>query len=703
MASSLCSKSVSGFLNSTTSTLLPNSGNLTLQKACHGLQLQTRVGVYETQRHSPGKTCLKCTAGLHMQDGSSLPKNPRRRPPSEDVRRKDTEPKLHRGWYPGQRTQPPPEGNTPAEKDSEATELPFLRKLISNDETPTRTQHYRRPKSSQPSAGQRREFLFDAEDNDEFLSDGEEDSDDEEDGHFEDVEDRHFEDVEVDQFVAERRAAHYLGNPDTDLNCKHFSRCSGCVIDVSLDQPPVMNEARAYFAGRGVPSFSLASGSLVEWRCRAKLAVRGTAENPQIGLFEEGTHSIVDIPSCRTHHPSINDAVKLVKQAIRDLGVQPYDENRHTGELRYVQMVVTTLNTSIPVEERYARGKVQISLVWNARDSDSVQDDKLRKMAEMIWRRGNSKADLPIVHSVWANFQTSRTNVILGGRWRHLMGESELWERVGGVDIAFTPASFGQANTQAFEALLRRMQKVVKVGSRVVELYAGVGAIGLSLAATRKCRVVKCVEVNKEAKPVFERSLTRLPPSVNAEISWHCADVSVSPINWLEGSDVVIVDPPRKGLDLPVVEALRLAAFRGLGKKKAPSSKTTEKVEKRPWIVRAKQSGVHKEGTLDWEEDDGVWPGTLIYVSCGWQAFKLDHDALVEGNAWHLDTAHAFNFFPGTNSIEILAVFKRGKKLPKKPVKVKKGSGVRSSSAKSLRFTKAGTRLAHLNEKLGNP
>lgn len=40
-------------------------------------------------------------------------------------------------------------------------------------------------------------------------------------------------------------------------------------------------------------------------------------------------------------------------------------------------------------------------------------------------------------------------------------------------------------------------------------------------------RVVKCVEVNKEAKPVFERSLTRLPPSVNAEISWHCADVSV--------------------------------------------------------------------------------------------------------------------------------------------------------------------------------
>ena len=51
-------------------------------------------------------------------------------------------------------------------------------------------------------------------------------------------------------------------------------------------------------------------------------------------------------------------------------------------------------------------------------------------------------------------------------------------------------------------------------------------------------------------------------------------------------------------------------------------------------------------------------------------------------------------------SIEVLAVFKRGKKLPKKPAK--KGSGVRLKSAKSLRFTKSGKRLAHLNERLGN-
>jgi tRNA/tmRNA/rRNA uracil-C5-methylase (TrmA/RlmC/RlmD family) len=53
-----------------------------------------------------------------------------------------------------------------------------------------------------------------------------------------------------------------------------------------------------------------------------------------------------------------------------------------------------------------------------------------------------------VLHSVWANYQTTRSNIILGNRWRHMHGEQEVWERLGGVDLAFTPASFGQANLQ---------------------------------------------------------------------------------------------------------------------------------------------------------------------------------------------------------------------------------------------------------------
>ncbi|THU64955.1 hypothetical protein C4D60_Mb01t31970 [Musa balbisiana] len=59
-----------------------------------------------------------------------------------------------------------------------------------------------------------------------------------------------------------------------------------------------------------------------EWRCRAKLVVRGTPENPLIGLYQEGTHDIVDIPMCR---------------GISKLKVELYDEELGTGDLRYVQ------------------------------------------------------------------------------------------------------------------------------------------------------------------------------------------------------------------------------------------------------------------------------------------------------------------------------------------------------------------------------
>ncbi|KAJ7541776.1 hypothetical protein O6H91_10G075800 [Diphasiastrum complanatum] len=419
----------------------------------------------------------------------------------------------------------------------------------------------------------------------------------------------------------------------SDLNCEHFLRCSGCLFERELDKPHVLEDAKKFFKARGVHEFPFISKHLRGWRCRAKLAVRGTSHNPSIGLFEEETHEVVDIPSCQAHHPCINIAVELLKGAIRELGVQPYDELTHSGQLRYVQMIATTYDTSVPLRERYKNAKVHISLVWNSRDENSPNGILLQDLAK----------------------------VIFGGRWRHIFGETELWEHLGGVDVCFIPSSFGQANLGAFHALLRSLQKFVHKGAAVVDLYAGVGVIGLSLAATRNCRVVKCVEVNKESKAPFELSLSRISKSVDCDLSWHCADVSVTPIKWLEGVEIVIADPPRKGLEASIIEALRLASMRLQGKTKCPPSNPIKKTEKRPWILHM-MGGVRMERSFDVDDDNFTWPTKLIYISCGWQSFQEDCEALEKDNLWHLDSVQAFNFFPGTNSIEVLAVFKVGKK-----------------------------------------
>ncbi|GLJ47770.1 hypothetical protein SUGI_1008990 [Cryptomeria japonica] len=446
------------------------------------------------------------------------------------------------------------------------------------------------------------------------------------------------------------------------LQCEHFQRCSGCTREWGLDKPLILEEVKNFFDDHDVHDFTFTSEKLWEWRCRAKLAVRGTSETPQIGLYEEGTHNVVDIPSCRAHHPQINSAIGILKEAIKKLNIQPYDEVAGIGDLRYVQMAVSTYDTSLPHVDRYRNGKVQVALVWNSRNENSANAEKLTLLYKFLWTRGGPKSDNHIIHSIWSNFQTSSSNIIFGGRWRHLVGERDFWERFGGVDICMSPGSFAQANTQAFTSMLYKLCKYVKRGSAVVELYAGVGIIGLCLAANRKCRSVKCIEINKESKLPFEKSLARLPESLDSSISWHCADVSKVPIHWLEGSDVIVVDPPRKGLDNSIIDALQIASLRGQG-----AIQTPRRVEKRPWILRA-QKTTNTASKTNFDEI-ASWPDTLIYVSCGWTSFKQDCQALLSNKAWHIKSAHAFNFFPGTDSIEVLAIFKCGERIKLKKKK----------------------------------
>ncbi|KAD7479598.1 hypothetical protein E3N88_02734 [Mikania micrantha] len=406
------------------------------------------------------------------------------------------------------------------------------------------------------------------------------------------------------------------------LNCPHFDSCSGCTHEDNLHRPVILHEATMFFKKHGVSDFTFDTCRLWGWRCRAKLAIRGSSTDPLIGLYEEGTHNVVNIPDCKAHHPSINAAVELLRKGvfenseliftemhkvlmmmqvlslfsgIKILHIDPYDEDERTGYLRYVQ-------------------------------------------------------------------------VIFGNRWRHILGERDFWEHVGGIDVYLPPSSFGQANTRAFDSLLQKLHKYVPVGSSVTDLYAGAGVIGLSLASARKCRKGICVEINKESKLAFEKTIERLPSSIDSSISWHHADTSIEPLSWLVGSDILVVDPPRKGLDPSLIGALRdiKSAERKAMTLESPIFKTKD--EKRPWILRARENSIQIPSRTLQEENLSL-PQTLIYISCGWESFKENCVALLSSNAWHLTKAHGFNFFPGTQSIEILAVFKRG---PGASVKKKK-------------------------------
>lgn len=379
-----------------------------------------------------------------------------------------------------------------------------------------------------------------------------------------------------------------------NINCPHFGTCSGCKLDTDVASLPIFVEAQKFFLDFGFNQFSLQAGNPTHWRCRAKLAVRGDSSSPSIGLFEEGTHSVVDIPDCKVHHPAINRAVEVVRAWIIKNQIRLYQESNGQGILRYLQFVV----------ER-STGRVQAVFVVNLREDDTQSKALLVRLLSHLWE------GLPdLWHSIWINFNPTIKNAIFSPRWTFLFGEKWLEEAVCGVKISLHPGSFFQANIEMFEKLLLRLRDFVPQGTSLIEYYAGCGAIGLSLVEL--CRQITFVEIVPLAKESFEETKKTLSQSMTERLNYLCKDSQAAVGLLLKQPDLVIVDPPRKGLDSLLLKALCNTQH----------------------------------------------PFRLIYISCGWESFTRDCARLLS-NGWSLVHAEAFLFFPGSDHLEVLAVFER--------------------------------------------
>lgn len=376
------------------------------------------------------------------------------------------------------------------------------------------------------------------------------------------------------------------------IHCPHFALCSGCSLDTDVARNQTYEEAKKFFLEKQIYGFHLHAGAICEWRYRAKLSVRGTKEKPLIGLFQEGTHTAIDIPLCKVHHPLINEAVNIVRGWIEMKAIVPYNETTGQGFLRYIELILDR-----------KKQRVQLVLVVNQGQAKMTVEQK--EAIKSLWKSHFEKW-----HSVWLNFNERRDNVIFGGVWEKMYGEEWLWDCFCGRQICFHPASFSQANPEMFEKLLEELKKNVPQGAKIVEFYAGGGTIGLTMAEQAKTIVFN--EITPVAKECFEETKKRLPKEIKEKIQFVSGPVEqhLSLIN--QGIDLVIVDPPRKGLDEKLLERL------------------------------CGGSSVNR----------------LIYVSCGWKSFKRDCQRLIKAD-WRLTKATSFLFFPGTDHIEILAIFER--------------------------------------------
>lgn len=327
--------------------------------------------------------------------------------------------------------------------------------------------------------------------------------------------------------------------PSHPVSCSHRPPCPGCPrFGADGIGAHASATLAALAADTGAHLAPVAHGAPWRFRWRARLMVRGRSASPKIGIFQRGSHRIVDIPRCVVHHPHVDDVAAAVKRAMRALGIAPYADRPHRGLVRALQVAV----------ER-ATERVQIVLVAN-----DTSPDALTALAERIAHDVGDR-----LHGLWWNGNPERTNVVLGPRWHRWTGEAALVERLGGADVFFHPGAFGQANATVLDVLVSAVQDAVPGDARVLECYAGAGTFGLGLLA--RSRHVTFNEANPhglwslargiEARPAPERARASVAAGPAAE---HAALVA--------SADVVIADPPRRGLDAAVRDALVRAAPR---------------------------------------------------------------------------------------------------------------------------------------------
>jgi 23S rRNA (uracil1939-C5)-methyltransferase len=373
------------------------------------------------------------------------------------------------------------------------------------------------------------------------------------------------------------------------IACPHRPPCPGCPRFGETGIAPVALAALQALAQRhGIAAVPVVTGAATAFRMRARLAIRGRSGTPKIGMFEAGSHRVVTIPNCVIHEPLINRVSAFVRRALVDADVPPYVEATHRGLARYLQVVV----------ERATR-TAQVVLVGNC---DTAEP--LAAALDLIRERLGDE-----LHSLWFNAQSGRTNTILGPQFEHRCGPPAVVEHFGGAAVHYPPGAFGQNNLEIAQQIVEHVRNQLPPRSTVAEFYAGVGAIGLSLLD--RVTNIRMNEVGPASLQGLHMGLAALPESERAKVEV-IAGTAGANATAAGAADVVIADPPRKGLDPELLTQLCDAP-----------------------------------------------PQRFIYVSCGLDSLLADTQRLTASGQLRLHELSAFNLMPYTEHVETVACFER--------------------------------------------
>ncbi|MBR4123167.1 MAG: 23S rRNA (uracil(1939)-C(5))-methyltransferase RlmD, partial [Clostridia bacterium] len=310
-------------------------------------------------------------------------------------------------------------------------------------------------------------------------------------------------------------------------DCDVFNKCGGCAYrhinyeaECRIKQNTVKETVKR-IGGVNINPSPIIYGKSDFYRNKAQFPID---LNGNAGFYAFHSHRIIPCSKCKLQPDIFGDIIAFCESWIKEFNISIYDELKHKGVLRHLYLRFAEIT-----------GEIMLTFVVNS-DSLPFSDKIINGLAKKF----------PQIKSIQLNINKENTNVILGKKCVCLFGEQYITDELCGVKVRLSPLSFYQVNREMAEVLYKKAAEYAKPFSKnILDLYCGAGTIGLSMAKSAKSIIG--VEIIPQAVDDAEFN-AKNNGIENARFI--CADATKAASQLAsEGikTDVVIVDPPRKG------------------------------------------------------------------------------------------------------------------------------------------------------------
>lgn len=330
-------------------------------------------------------------------------------------------------------------------------------------------------------------------------------------------------------------------NSRKEVDCTTYKRCGGCNLrhinyadTLNIKREIVQNLVNKTLKNEVKVKETIGMDKPFYYRNKAQYPVGKDKENkPVMGVFANRTHEIIPINKCYIQNEQTEEIAKYAFELWNKNNLSIYDEKTRKGLLRHIV-------TKIGIKTN----EIMLILVING---DKFKDEE--GFVRNIINR------YPNVKTIVKNINTKNTNVILGDKNVKIYGDGYIKDRLGEYIFKISPLSFYQVNPIQAEKLYNIGVQAAKINKNdvVFDLYCGIGTISIFMA--KYAKEVYGIEIVDEAVKMAEENASLNNVENTKFISGDVEIVLDELINIKHIiPDVIMIDPPRKGLDNKSIE-----------------------------------------------------------------------------------------------------------------------------------------------------